>query len=321
MKAVYVKEYGTLENLEYGDLPDPVPGPNEVVVDVKFAGVNFPDLLIIQGLYQFKPDPPFSPGGEVAGTVSALGDQVKGFNIGDVVMAAAPFGAYAEKMCVEASNVYQLPDSISLEHAAVLQETYATGIHALMDRGQSKAGERLLVLGAAGGTGVAALQIGKAMGLEVVAAASTNEKLDFCKSNGADHLINYKDSDLKDELKKLGGVDLVFDPVGGKLSEAAFRGLRPNGRHLVIGFTAGTIPAIPWNLPLLKQASVVGVFWGGFWRTDPAGNRRNVEQLISWLDEKKISPQITTRYPLAEASKALVQIGSRKALGKILLEV
>ena len=321
MNAVYVKEYGNLENLDFGALPDPVPGPLELVVDVKFAGVNFPDLLIIQGLYQFKPPTPFSPGGEVAGTVSALGENVRGFEIGDTVMAAAPFGGYAEKMCVESSNVYQLPETISLEEAAVLQETYATGIHALVDRGQAQAGERLLVLGAAGGTGIAAIQIGKALGLEVVAAASTSEKLDFCQQNGADHLINYKEADLKEELKKIGGVDLIFDPVGGDLSEAAFRGLRPNGRHLVIGFTAGTIPAIPWNLPLLKQASVVGVFWGGFWRTDPEGNRQNVEQLIEWLNEKKIKPQITSRYPLAEASKALVEIGSRKALGKIMLEV
>jgi len=321
MKAVYVENYGSLSDLKYGELPNPSPGVSEVVVDVNFAGVNFPDLLIVQGLYQFKPDLPFSPGGEVSGEVAAVGSKVNHLKVGDKVMAAAPYGGYAEKMLVESSNVYKLPNDIKEESAAVLQETYATGIHALVDRGQVREGEKLLVLGAAGGTGIAAVQIGKALGMEVIAAASTDEKLSFCSKNGADHTINYKSQDLKSELKALGGADVIFDPVGGELSESSFRGLRPNGRHLVIGFTAGQIPALPWNLPLLKQASVVGVFWGGFWRTNPAGNRRNVEQLLDWLSEGKVLPQITKRLPLDRAKEALQIVADRKVLGKIVLEV
>ncbi len=319
MKAAFVEEYGSLENLKWGVLPDPEPGPGEIVVDVEFAGVNFPDLLIVQGLYQFKPDPPFSPGGEVAGQVAAIGEGVTGLKIGDSVMAAAPFGGYAEKMLVHSTNAYKLPEKTNLEQAAVLQETYATGIHALTDRGQAKPGERLLVLGGAGGTGAAAIQLGKVLGLEVIAAASSEEKLAFCKAQGADHAINYATDDMKSSLKAFGGVDIVFDPVGGDFSEAAFRGLRPGGRHLVIGFTAGKIPAIPWNLPLLKQAAVVGVFWGGFWRTQPEQNRKNTELLLTWLSEGKIVPQVTARYNMESAGEALLQIAKRKVLGKIVL--
>ncbi len=321
MKAIYLDQPGTLEDLKWGDLPDPEPGEGQIVVDVKYAGVNFPDLLVVQGLYQFKPDPPFSPGGEVSGHVAAIGAGVSGFSLGDPVMAAAPFGGYAEKMLVEASNVYTIPKDVPLESAAVLQETYATGIHALKDRAALAEGEKLLVLGAAGGTGIAAVQLGKVMGAEVVAAASTNEKLSFCKENGANHLINYKEDELKTALKALGGVDVIFDPVGGPLAEEAFRALRPGGRHLVVGFTSGKIPQLPWNLPLLKQAAIVGVFWGGFWRSSPKANHQNVEQLLAWLRSGSINPQITKRLPLERAGEALTSVATRKVLGKVLLEV
>ena len=321
MKAIFLESYGSLDELKYGELPDPIPGEGEVVVDVNYAGVNFPDVLIVPGLYQFKPDLPFSPGGEVSGRISAIGDSVTHLAIGDRVMAVAPFGGYAEKMKVSAGNVYQLPEEVNDKEAAILQETYATAIHALKDKGRLKPGERLLVLGAAGGTGIAALQIGKEMGAEVIAAASTKEKLEMCRKNGADHLINYKEEDLKSRLKDIGGVDVIFDPVGGDHAEQAFRGIRPDGRHLIIGFTAGKIPALPWNLPLLKQASIVGVFWGGFWRVNPEGNRRNVEQLIQWLKEERIKPQIDKVLPLEKSREALEDIIMRKVKGKIVLSI
>lgn len=321
MRAAFIKEYATPNQLEYGDLPDPEPKEGEIIVQVKYAGVNYPDTLIIKGLYQFKPELPFSPGGEVSGIVVGLGEGVKGFELGDRVIAAAPFGGFAEKMAVSSHHVYLLPKEVSFEKGSVIQETYATGIHALKDRASLKKGERLLVLGAAGGTGIAAIQIGKLMGAEIVAGASSEEKLSLAKENGADHVINYSDSNLKEELKKLGGVDVIFDPVGGDFAEASFRSLRPGGRHLVIGFTAGAIPALPWNLPLLKQAAIVGVFWGGFWRSDPEGNRKNVDQLLHWVRDEKIIPQIKKVLPLKEAQMALDLIEQRKVLGKIVLKV
>ena len=208
-----------------------------------------------------------------------------------------------------------------MKAASCLLETYATAIHALKDRANVQSGERLLVLGAAGGTGIAAIQVGNAMGMEVIAACSSEEKMDLCLKNGADVAINYAEKALKDELKAIGGVDVIFDPVGGVYAEAAFRGIRPGGRHLVIGFTAGKIPALPWNLPLLKQAAIVGVFWGGFWRVDPKGNYKNVMQLLEWMKEGKISPQITEERPLSEAATALQKIENREVRGKIVLKV
>lgn len=321
MKAIYVEDYSAWPKLGYGDLKDPQVKKVHVVIDVAYAGVNFPDMLIAKGLYQFKPEPPFSPGGEVAGVISAVGEGVEHLSVGDRVIGANSHGGFAEKVLLHAGSVYPLPEAIDLKSASCLLETYATAIHALKDRANAREGERLLVLGAAGGTGIAAIQVGKAMGMEVVAACSTLEKIDLCLKNGADSGINYADSELKEELKSLGGVDVIFDPVGGDYAEAAFRGIRPGGRHLVIGFTAGKIPALPWNLPLLKQAAIVGVFWGGFWRVDPKGNYKNVMQLLQWMGEGKIEPQITEELPLSEAASALQKIENREVKGKIVLKV
>lgn len=321
MNAIYVEDYSAWPNLGYGELADPQVKPGHVVVDVKYAGVNFPDMLIAKGLYQFKPDLPFSPGGEVSGVISAVGEGVQHLKVGDRVIGANSHGGFAEKVLLHAGSVYPIPEAIDIKAASCLLETYATAIHALKDRANAKEGEKLLVLGAAGGTGIAAIQVGKAMGMEVVAACSTQEKIDLCLQNGADAGINYSVKALKDELKALGGVDVIFDPVGGDYAEAAFRGIKPGGRHLVIGFTAGKIPALPWNLPLLKQAAIVGVFWGGFWRVDPKGNYKNVMQLLQWMGEGKVTPQITEELPLSEASTALQKIENREVKGKIVLKV
>lgn len=321
MKAIYVEDYQAWPNLGFGELPDPKVKKGHLVIDVKYAGVNFPDMLIAKGLYQFKPELPFSPGGEIAGVVSEIGEGVQGFSVGDRVIGANSHGGFAEKVLLHAGSVYPIPDAIEFRGASCLLETYATAIHALKDRAHAIEGERLLVLGAAGGTGIAAIQVGKAMGMEVIAACSSQEKMDLCLKNGADETINYAEKDLKEELKRLGGVDVIFDPVGGDYAEAAFRGIRPGGRHLVIGFTAGKIPALPWNLPLLKQAAIVGVFWGGFWRVDPKGNYKNVMQLLEWMGERKIAPQIMEELPLSDAAKALQRIENREVKGKIVLKV
>jgi NADPH2:quinone reductase len=321
MQAIYVEDYQAWPKLGYGELPDPEVKKGHVVVDVKYAGVNFPDMLIAKGLYQFKPDLPFSPGGEVAGVISAIGEGVQHLSVGDRVIGANSHGGFAEKVLLHAGSVYPIPEAIELKPASCLLETYATAIHALKDRANVREGERLLVLGAAGGTGIAAIQVGKAMGMEVIAACSTQEKIDLCLKNGADQGVNYAETELKEVLKSLGGVDVIFDPVGGDYAEAAFRGIRPGGRHLVIGFTAGKIPALPWNLPLLKQAAIVGVFWGGFWRVDPKGNYKNVMQLLQWMGEGKITPQITEELPLSEAATALQKIENREVKGKIVLKV
>ncbi len=321
MKAIYVEDYSAWPALGYGDLPDPQVKKGHVVVDVKYAGVNFPDMLIAKGLYQFKPELPFSPGGEVAGIIREVGEGVQGLSVGDRVIGANTHGGFAQRVLLHAGSVYPLQEGIDLKSASCLLETYATAIHALKDRANAREGERLLVLGAAGGTGIAAIQVGKAMGMEVVAACSTQEKIDLCIENGAKIGINYTEKALKDELKIIGGVDVIFDPVGGDYAEAAFRGIRPGGRHLVIGFTAGKIPALPWNLPLLKQAAIVGVFWGGFWRVDPKGNYNNVMQLLQWMESGKVMPQITEELPLSDAAKALQKIENREVKGKIVLNV
>ncbi len=321
MRAVVLTHYGSINDLSLREIEEPTPFAGQVLVDVHYAGVNFPDVLICKGLYQFKPELPFSPGGEVSGTVAAIGDGVTGLQVGDRVIAANPFGGFAEKMIVDQWQTHSLSSGTPMDKAAILLETYATAIHAFQDRGGLSPGERVAVLGAAGGTGIAAIQVARAMGAEVVAAASSSEKLDLASRNGAIELVNYEEEDLKDRLKDIGGVDVVFDPVGGVQSERAFRSLRPGGRHLVIGFTSGHIPSIPWNLPLLKQASVVGVFWGGFWRTDPQGNRDNVSQLLSWLEEGTIDPQIDEVMPLEEAVAALRKIEDRQVKGKLVLKV
>lgn len=321
MRAVVCKELGPPENLQVVELPDPEPGKGEVLIDVAAAGVNFPDALIIQGLYQFKPSPPFSPGGEVSGTVAAVGEGVEGFAVGDRVVAGLAWGGFAEKVVAPADKVIKVPDGVDMAVAASFFLAYATSLYALDDRAGLKKGETLAVLGAAGGVGLAAVQLGKAMGAKVIACASTDEKLALCREHGADETINYREEDLKQRLKALsgGGVDVLYDPVGGELSEQALRAMGWGGRFLVIGFAAGDIPKVPLNLVLLKSCQVVGVFWGMAIVRDPARHAEHVAQLYAWLKEGKIEPHLDHRYPLEEAPAAIRALMDRKAKGKLVV--
>ena len=322
MKAVLCKEYGPPEKLSVEEVPDLTPGKGQVVVAVKACGVNFPDTLIIQGKYQFKPPLPFSPGGEVAGVVKSVGEGVTNVKPGDPVIAFASWGGFAEEMVAEAAQLIPIPPGLDFPTASAFVLTYGTSIHALKDRAQIQPGETLLVLGAAGGVGLSAIEIGKILGARVIAAASSQEKLDVCREHGADDLINYATEDLKERLKELTngkGVDVVYDPVGGSYSEVALRNTAWNGRYLGIGFTAGDIPRIPLNLPLLKGCSIVGVFWGAFAGRNPGGNRRNLLELLGWLREGKLKPYISATYPLEGGAQALQEIMDRKVKGKVVL--
>ena len=322
MKAVLCKELGPPEKLVVEQVPSPMPGKGQIVVSVKAAGVNFPDTLIIQGKYQFKPEPPFSPGGEVAGVIKALGEGVTGLKPGDRVIAASTFGGFAEEMVADADKVIPLPDAMDFVPAAAFILTYGTSYHALKDRARLLAGETLLVLGASGGVGLAAIQIGKAMGAKVIAAASSDAKLQVCKDNGADELINYGSEDLRTRIKAITagrGVDVVYDPVGGPYSEPALRDMAWNGRFLVVGFAAGDIPKVPLNLPLLKGCSIVGVFWGAFTRTEPDNNRRNNEVLLKMYLDGKVKPHIHATYPLERAAEALNEVLNKRVSGKVVL--
>jgi NADPH2:quinone reductase len=324
MRAVLCKAYGPPESLVVEEVESLTPGRGQAVISVKACGVNFPDTLIIQGLYQFKPSPPFSPGGEVAGVVKAVGAGVENVQPGDRVIAFTAFGGYAEEVLVEAVSLIPMPDSMDFETASAFVMTYGTDIHALKDRAQLQPGETVLVLGAAGGIGLAAVEISKAMGAKVIAAASSEEKLAVCRQHGADDAINYSTEDLKDRVKALTngqGVDVIVDPVGGAYSEPALRGMAWQGRFLVIGFTAGDIPRIPLNLTLLKGCSIVGVFWGSFAARDPRHNQENLRQLLAWLEEGTLKPRISARYPLERAADALNDIMQRKVTGKAVLVV
>jgi NADPH2:quinone reductase len=281
--------------------------------------VNFPDVLIIQNKYQFKPELPFSPGGEVAGILSEMGDEVQGLELGQPVLALCGWGGFAEKVAVAADRVFPLPEGISAEVAATTLYTYGTSYHALKDRAQLQAGETLLVLGAAGGVGLAAVELGALMGARVIAAASTEEKLALCREKGAVETINYETEDLKTRIKELTGgqgVDVVFDPVGGKFSEGALRGMAWKGRYLVVGFANGEIPQLPMNLPLLKGCAVVGVFWGQFAKQEPKVNLQNTRQLLAWIQEGKIRQHVGKKYSLDQAPQALQDLMDRKMLGK-----
>ncbi|MEO9476103.1 MAG: NADPH:quinone oxidoreductase family protein [Cyclobacteriaceae bacterium] len=321
MKAIVCNSFGSIRNLQFSDMDKPIPAKDEVLIKVDYCGVNFPDTLIVQGKYQFQPEFPFAPGGEVTGTVVTAGSDVSHFKEGDVVLAAMGWGGFAEYAVAKASNTFVIPHGVEHKAAAALLETYATAIYALIDRGGLQEAETLAVLGAAGGTGTAAVQLGKQLGARVIACVSTEEKAKFAKANGADEVIDYTSDDLKRSLKDLGGCDVVFDPVGGENAEKAFRGLKPNGRHLVVGFASGNIPRLPWNLPLLKSASIVGVFWGHFWRNRAEENEKNVRQLLQWLAEGKIKPHITQEFRLEEAVQGLVDIAERRVKGKIILKV
>lgn len=323
MKAVLCKTLGPARDLVLADVASPQPKINEVLLDVHAAGVNFPDTLIIEGKYQFQPPLPFSPGGEAAGVVAAVGAKAGAFEVGQRVMALTGWGAFAEQVAVPYYNVLPIPDSMDFTTAAALGMTYGASLHALRQRANLQPGETLLVLGASGGVGLAAVEIGKAMGAKVIAAASSADKLAVAKAAGADELIDYSTSSLKDEIKRLTGgqgVDVIYDPVGGELFDQAVRGLAWNGRLLVVGFASGVIPQLPVNLALLKGAAVVGVFWGAFAQRQPQDNAANFRQLFAWHAEGKIKPLVSKTYPLAEAGSAIEQLAQRKAVGKLVVQ-
>jgi NADPH:quinone reductase len=322
MKAVLCKVLGPPEKLVVEDVPSLKAGKGQVVVSVKAAGVNFPDTLIIQGKYQFKPEPPFSPGGEVAGVIKEVGEGVTGVKPGDRVIAAATWGGFAQELVADADRLVRMPDEMDFVSAAAFVLTYGTSYHALKDRAQLQAGETLLVLGASGGVGLSAIQIGKAIGARVIAAASSDTKLAVCKSNGADELINYASEDLRTRVKAITagrGVDVVYDPVGGSYSELALRDMAWNGRFLVVGFAAGDIPKIPLNLALLKGCSIVGVFWGAFTKNEAQKNRRNNDELMQLFVAGKVKPHIHATYPLERAAEALNEVLLKRVSGKVVL--
>jgi NADPH2:quinone reductase len=322
MKAILCRHFGPPESLMLEDVPSPKAGPGQLVVSVAAAGANFPDILIIQGKYQFKPKLPFSPGSELAGTVKEVGPGVTGFRVGDTVMAQTLWGAFAEEVAVDVTKATRLPSGVDLTLAAGFGLTYATSHHALRDRAQLQRGETLLVLGAAGGVGLAAVELGARMGARVIAAASTAEKLETCRSYGAAHLINYEREDLREAIRKHTddrGVDVVYDPVGDKYAEPAVRGLAWQGRYLVVGFAGGKIPRIPLNLVLLKGAAIVGVFWGDFARRDPKANEANMQILLGWLTDGTLRPLVSATYPLARAAQALIDLANRAVQGKAVI--
>ena len=316
------KEYGPPETLVLEDVASPTPGPGEVVISVKAASVNFPDVLIIQNKYQVKPELPFSPGSECAGLVKEVGEGVTRVRPGDRVMAVTTYGSFAEEVKTHESRVLPMIQGMDFIHAAAFTLTYSTSAHALADRGEVKAGETLLVLGASGGVGIAAIEIGKAMGARVIACASTVEKLEVCREHGADDLINYTTEDFRERIKEMTaghGVDVVYDAVGGRYSEPALRSTAWRGRFLVVGFAAGDIPKIPLNLTLLKGCSIVGVFWGEFVRREPERFAAVVTQLGDWYKAGKLKPHVSETMPLERAPDALARMASRDVKGKLVL--
>ena len=322
MKAVLCKHYGPPSDLVVEDIAALQAGEGQVLVEVHACGVNFPDTLIIQGKYQFKPALPFSPGAEVAGIVKEVGAGVTGFRPGDRVIAATTWGGYAQEALAQAERVTRMPDGMDFQTAAAFLLTYGTSHHALKDRGELKPGETVLVLGAAGGVGLAAVEIAKAMGARVIAAASTADKLAVCRQHGADETINYGSEDLRERIKALTGgrgVDVVYDPVGGAWSELALRSMAWKGRLLVIGFTAGEIPRLPLNLALLKGCSIVGVFHGGFQRNEPQAYQAQMAELFALVAQGRLKPAITARYPLEQAAQALQAFAERRVTGKVVL--
>jgi NADPH2:quinone reductase len=324
MKALLCRQFGAIDDLVVEDVASPAAGPGQVVVAVSAAGVNFPDTLIVQGKYQIRPAFPFSPGGEFSGVVKEVGAGVANVSAGDAVVGVALYGAFAEEVLVDAAAVIPIVPGVDRTLAAALLFAHGTSLHALKDRARLQRGEVLLVLGAAGGVGLAAVEIGKMLGATVIAAASSEAKLAVCRAHGADHVIDYRRDDLKDAVRKLTGgrgADVVFDPVGGDMTEAALRATAWNGRLLVIGFASGEIPKIPLNLPLLKGASIVGVFWGEFMRREPALNAQNARELMQAVAAGKLKPFVSARYPLARATEALQAFVRREVTGKIVIDL
>ncbi len=324
MKAVLCKAFGPAETLVLEEIASPEVKKTEIVLDVHATGVNFPDTLIIEGKYQFKPPFPFSPGGEAAGVVAAVGEKVSHVKVGDRVMALTGWGSFAEQVAVPGYNVMPIPAGMDFNSAAAFGMTYGTSMHALKQRANLQPGETLLVLGASGGVGLAAVEIAKAMGAKVIAAASSAEKLAVAKAAGADELINYSETNLKDEVKRLTGglgVDVIYDPVGGDLFDQAIRSIAWNGRLLVVGFASGRIPELAVNLCLLKGAAVLGVFWGAFAQRQPQDNAANFQQLFAWYAEGKVKPLVSQVFALEQAAEAINALGQRKAVGKVVVQV
>jgi len=308
--------------LQWKELPTPQPKAGEVLIRIAAASLNFPDLLIVQNKYQMKPPLPFVPGSEYAGTIEAVGDGVNGLKVGQNVACLSGTGGFGTHTVAPAALCMPLPPSFALVDAAAFIMIYATSHHALIDRGQLKAGETVLVLGAAGGVGTSAIQIAKLMGARVIAAASSDEKCDLCRSIGADATINYGKENLRDAIKAATdgkGPDVIYDPVGGDFAEPAFRSIARRGRYLVIGFAAGPIPALPLNLPLLKEASIVGVFWGSFSKHEPKANAAMMQELARWCGEGKVKPVIDRTMPMAELKAAYAHMGSRAVKGKLVM--
>lgn len=321
MRALVCKSLGPYDQLAIETIDDPVPGPGEVLIDVEAAGINFPDLLVVQGKYQFSPALPFVPGGECSGVVSALGEGVQRVRVGDRVIGVGLAGAFAEKMTIAEAATLPIPNGMDFDVAAGIAFTYGTSYYALKQRAGLAAGETLLVLGAAGGVGTAAVEIGKQMGARVIAAASCEDKLDAAVGAGADARINYTTESLKERVKELTdqkGADVVYDPVGGEYSEPALRATAWYGRFLVIGFAAGEIPKIPLNLALLKSAQIVGVFWGAWTKREPAESAQNFRRLQRMFEEGELRPRVTT-YALDEHQQALSALAERRAQGKLVL--
>ncbi|CAA0121966.1 Quinone oxidoreductase 1 [Halioglobus japonicus] len=323
MKAVICREHGLPDKLELAtDWAEPEVGEHDILIDVKAAGLNFPDVLMIQGKYQMQPEMPFIPGGECAGVVAAVGPKVSRFKVGDKVISAGGSGAFCEKIAVHELGAFPMPDGLDFEQAAGVSITYFTSYYALKQRADLQPGETLLVLGAAGGVGTSAIELGKQMGAKVIAAASTDEKLELCKKLGADEVINYSKENLKDAIKALTdgkGVDVVYDPVGGDYAEPAIRGMAWNGRYLVIGFASGPIPKIALNLTLLKGCSLVGVFWGRFAGEEPEVNLENIEALWELFSSGKISPVVTDSFPIEQYEEAFNCMIERRARGKVII--
>ena len=323
MRALTCKAWGPVEDLVIEEWDDPVPDDEEVVIDVQAAGINFPDILIIAGKYQDKIPPPFIPGNEASGIVSAVGSKVSRFKAGDKVIVAPRGGAFAEKCKVHQNAAMPLPNELNFEQGAGYAVTWGTSYHALKQCADLQPKETLLVLGAAGGVGITAVQIGKAMGARVIAAASSDAKLDFARAAGADDVINYSNQALKETVKELtdGGVDVVYDPVGGDLSQQALRALAWHGRHLVVGFASGEIPQLPANIALLKEASIVGVWWGTWAARNPGLQIQNMSELAVLVSSGALKPEVTETFPLDEFEQAFQTISERRALGKVVLQI
>ena len=324
MKAILCTHLGGPDDLELQDIPDPTPGPGEAVVRVKAAALNFFDTLIIAGKYQLKPTLPFSPAAEFAGVVDAVGDDVTLVKPGDRVVTSMGYGAAREKVLIRADKLVKLPDNLDFERAAGLIITYGTTLHALQDRAKLQPGETLAVLGASGGVGIAAVELGRLMGARVIACASADDKLAFTREHGAHETINYAKEDVKEGLRRVtsgNGPNVIYDPVGGSYAESALRAIAWQGRYLVVGFAAGEIPKLPLNLVLLKGCDVLGVFWGSFAERDPAGHRANIARLMRWCAEGKLSAHIHATFPLAKTAEALKVLAGRKAMGKVILRM